>query len=89
MAYQCIQVPAEELWHDLPKHSLPKPTLMKLPTDFVIRRNVLALPETAASGATAMRQRMCFTPDRMLALISCTQTSTIVHAADAQLCHGC
>ena len=58
---------------------------MKLPTDFVIRRNVLALPETAASGATAMRHRMCFTPDRMLALISCTQTSSVVNAADAQL----
>lgn len=33
-------------------------TLMKLPTAFVIKMNVFVLPEAAAKGATAARQRM-------------------------------
>ena len=39
-------------------NALIRLTLMKLPTAFVIKMNVFVLPEAAAKGATAARQRM-------------------------------
>ena len=35
-----------------------RPTLIKLPTALVIKMKVFVLPEAAAKGATAARQRM-------------------------------
>ena len=46
---------------------------MKLPTALVIKMNVLVLPDAAAKGATAARQRMFLIDAFICALMSCMQ----------------
>ena len=46
---------------------------MKLPTALVIKMNVFVLPDAAAKGATAARQRMFLIEAFICALMSCMQ----------------